>query len=253
MNLTLIDWTKLTNDPVDNIVRDQMVNYLFKIRSGLPQNDYSKYLSQEVKGKRTLDIGVCEHTQSRINSEEWKHDIIRKHASYSLGVDIIHDLVKTLKEKGYNVIQCDATSEEDLGDRFEIIHVGDVIEHVDSPVALMKFCKRHIKEDGKIVVRTPNPYNFNYVYLHNKVGTDRSNMEHMFYICPIHAMEIGRRSGLYLDKYFVLEPHGFTILGLKIILQLLCKMKFRHALAEIFKKPESYSTIYVYEFRNLPK
>lgn len=248
MTTEIHDWTKLTNDPVDGVVRDKVINYLTSIRKGLPDNDYNLYLKKNVENKEVLDIGICEHTQERIDSPDWKHNIIRNNAKYSLGVDIISDLVEKLKKQGVNVVHCDATSDKYLDKQFDIVHAGDVIEHVNSPVDLLNFCSRHLKDDGKIIVRTPNPYNFNYVNLHKKFGTDKSNMEHMFYICPIHAMEISRRCNLKLTSYYVLNPGYFTIKGLYKAAHNFVKFRFRHGLAELFAKPEVYSTIFIYEF-----
>lgn len=239
----LNDWTSLTNDPVDENVRSRIINHLNNIRNPLPENNYDIYLKDVVAQKRVLDVGVCEHTLERASNDSWKHNIILENANYSLGIDIIDDLVAKLSSKGINVKKCDATSEEYLGESFDIIHVGDVIEHVDSPVKMMEFCSRHLSDGGKIVVRTPNPYCFDYVHLQKKFGTDKSNLEHMFYICPIHAMEIARRSGLKLSRYYTLTPGGVVS-----FLKHLLRGRLRHAFAELFSTPESYSTIYVYEF-----
>ncbi len=243
----MIDWTKLTKDPVFNPVRNKIVRYLISIRRPLGES-YEDYLAKEVKDKSVLDIGICEHTFERMTSPAWKHNIIRNNASFSLGIDIIPDLVEKLKEQGANVALCDATSDIYLGRKFDVVHAGDVIEHVDSTVHLLKFCARHLGKGGKLIVRTPNPYCFDYVHLQKKFSTDRSNLEHIAYICPTHALEIGKRSGLCLSRYYVLYPSGFSMKGLLQAGYFMSKGKFRHAFAEVFAKPESYSTIYIYEF-----
>jgi hypothetical protein len=119
---------------------------------------------------------------------------------------------------------------------------------------MMKFAKRHLAEGGKIIVRTPNPYHFDYVRGIKRNGTDISNLEHMFYILPIHMLEIARRSGLNLSGYRTLYPGGFSYRGFRRIAgRLIRGFKWRHALAELFTKPESYSTIFVYELTNTEK
>ena len=243
----MIDWTKLTDDPVFNPVRDKIIKYLLSIRKPL-KKDYESYLAGEIRGKTVLDIGVCEHTLDRMLSPAWKHNVVRENASFSLGVDIIPELIEKLKIEGMNVELCDAISDKYLGRKFDIVHVGDVIEHVGNLISLLEFCARHLEVGGKIIVRTPNPYNFNYVYLQKKFQTDRSNLEHVCYVCPTHALELGRRVGLNLSGYCVLYPYGFSHEGLKRVTYFISKGKFRHAFAELFSVPETYSTIYVYEF-----
>ncbi|WP_417798200.1 class I SAM-dependent methyltransferase [Terasakiella pusilla] len=243
------DWTKLTVDPVDEVVRSNVVGYLNRIRKGLPNNDYNVYLESKVLGKDVLDIGICEHTQERIDSPNWKHNVIRKHSKFSLGIDIIENLVEKLQDKGVNVAHCDATSDKYLGRKFDVVHAGDVIEHVNSPVALLNFCSRHLEDNGTIIVRTPNPYCFNYVHLHGVFGTDKSNLEHVYYICPIHALEIGRRCDLNLTDYYTLRAGKFTLRGIYTAIRHFLNFDFRHCFAELFAQDEVYSTIFVYEFK----
>lgn len=246
---TVFDWTSGTDNPLDNDVRDKISQYLNTIRTPLPANDYDRYLAQTVKGKRTLDVGICEHTMERMSKASWKHNIIRDNAGYSLGLDIIRELVDELKKQGANVVCCDATSEEDLGETFDVIHVGDVIEHVNDPIALLRFCFRHLNDTGKVIVRTPNPFHYHYVRLNSQYGTDKSNLQHMFYICPTHMMEMARRLDckVKLSRYLTLYPRGFSRKGVVGFSYRLLTGKFRAALAEFFDKPESYSPFFVYE------
>ena len=75
-------------------------------------------------------------------------------------------------------------------------------------------------------------------------------MEHVSYVFPTHALELARRHKMYLSSYLVQYKKGFTIKGILKSCWLITKLKFRHAIAELFFKPEKYSTIYVYEFEN---
>jgi 2-polyprenyl-3-methyl-5-hydroxy-6-metoxy-1,4-benzoquinol methylase len=184
-----------------------------------------------------------------MESPKWKHKIITENANHSLGIDIDKKLINVLKDKGFNVLHCDATSEIYLQEKFDLVHIGDVIEHVNNPVALLSFAGRHLNDNGKIIVRTPNPYNFNYIHIQRKTGTALDNMEHVAYICPMQAHEIGLRANLNLNKYLVLYAKGLTFKGiLHAGYYILKYFSFRHAFAELFAKPERYTTIYVYEF-----
>jgi 2-polyprenyl-3-methyl-5-hydroxy-6-metoxy-1,4-benzoquinol methylase len=243
----MINWTQMTNDPLDSSVRTQVLNYLKDIRSPLPGNNYNQYLADTCHGKRVLDIGVCEHTQERMASKGWKHRIVVENAEYCLGLDIDKPLTNELKAAGYNVVCCDATSDTDLGERFDVIHIGDVIEHVDSPVKLIEFAVRHLRENGIILVRTPAAYCFGYVDLIYKNTTDLSNLEHMYYVLPIHMIEISRRAGVEMNCYRTLTRSGLTRSGIVAALGHIKNFKFRHAWAELFAPPEIYTTIYVYE------
>jgi 2-polyprenyl-3-methyl-5-hydroxy-6-metoxy-1,4-benzoquinol methylase len=223
------DRTKISTDPLDPQALSAVLEYLNSHRRRLNNNDYNKYLASATKNSTTLDIGVVEHTVARMSAPDWKHKIIHESATRTVGVDIIPELIDDLNSKGYDVRLCDATSDEDLGERFSIVHIGDVIEHVDSPVALMKFAKRHLEPGGKIIIRT-------------------SNLEHVFYITPTHMLEIARRSGLELSGYLTRYPGGFSYKGIRrVAAHILKGFRLRHAFAELFANAEQYSTIYVYE------
>lgn len=166
----MIDWTSLTRDPVDSAVRFKMKEWLLSTRRSLPSNNYDAFLVGQIKDKSVLDIGVCEHTAERIDSPKWKHRLIRENASRCVGVDIIQDLVEDLVSKGFDVRCEDATSDSFLGETFDIVHIGDVIEHVPNPQRLLQFGARHLNKGGRIIVRTPNPHNFDYQRSSSKQG-----------------------------------------------------------------------------------
>lgn len=245
-------WTEKTKDPVDNKVRNELREHLISIRSQIQNNNYNEYLRDVIKNKTVLDIGICEHTRERIHNKNWKHKYIMENSKSCVGIDIDSDLIDYVKNTypKNKFIECDATSDKNLKSKFDVIHVGDVIEHIDNLSGLFKFCKRHLSKEGKVIMRTPNGYCFNYVYLANKYGTDNSNMEHVSYVFPTHALELARRHKMYLSSYLVQYKKGFTIKGILKSCWLITKLKFRHAIAELFFKPEKYSTIYVYEFEN---
>lgn len=204
----MIDWTKLTRDPVDQNVRRTVRDWLLARRNDLPNNDYDAFLVEQVKGKSVLDIGICEHTLERINSPKWKHRLIKDNAARCVGVDIVEDLVEALVAKGFDVVCQDATSDAYLGQTFDVVHIGDVIEHVNDPTRLLAFAKRHLSRGGKVLVRTPNPHQFSYQWSARLNGISIENMEHISYIVPFHALELARRTGLHFSGYWTLAPGG---------------------------------------------
>lgn len=244
----MINWTEHTRDPVDPNVRKAVKEWLLSRRKSLPNNDYDAFLVQAVKGKSVLDIGICEHTAERINSPKWKHRLIRDHATKCLGVDIIEDLVHKLVKQGFNVVCQDATSDAYLGEKFDVIHIGDVIEHVPDPQRLLAFAARHLMPGGHIIVRTPNPHNFNYQSNARHDGISVENMEHISYIVPFHALELARRTKISLIEYWTQTPGGFSVIGIKRSLSNVLSLSFRHAFNELFGEPNTYSTIFVYVF-----
>jgi 2-polyprenyl-3-methyl-5-hydroxy-6-metoxy-1,4-benzoquinol methylase len=198
-----MNWTNITDNPVEPKVHSLILKHLIGMRK-VVNTSSKEWRINNIKGKRVLDIGMAEHDISHIDSPNWKHNYIRESASYCLGLDIIESLVDELNNRGYNVVHMDATSNEYLGEKFDVVNIGDVIEHVNDPIKLLEFAKRHLNDHGKILVSTPNPFFYKYIIRTFKESTFIANFENNFWITPSMALEIGRRSGIKLSGYYML-------------------------------------------------
>ncbi len=196
-----MDWTKLTHDPCDPDVQQKMQVHLRGLRR-IVKDDYMSWLLRQVEGRSCLDIGAVEHDIKFIDMPSWKHAQLAKVANRLVGVDILDEYQELLAERGYDIRFVDATSDVDLGEKFETVVLGDVVEHVENPVALLRFATRHLAFGGQIIVKTPNPY-----YIDNIIKFARSlpfvNFEHIAWYTPTMALEIGRRAGCPLVGYLV--------------------------------------------------
>jgi SAM-dependent methyltransferase len=201
--MTILDWTKMSDNPVSTNVTALITNELRSRRRSTFQTVYFDFLSDFVTCRRVLDIGVVDHDLSHIESPAWKHKFIKERAAHVLGVDIIADKIELLKSRGFNVRQADATSDEDLSERFERVVIGDVIEHVNNPVRLLQFAGRHATTDGQILVSTPNPFFLHSIWNTLVRGTFVGNVDHISWVSPAAALEIGRRAGLCLEEYWL--------------------------------------------------
>ena len=168
--------------------------------------DLKSYFEILAKGKRVLHVGCYEHSTEFVNSGNWKHKGIVEVASHCLGIDIDSFGIKELELLGYNVRLVDATSDEYLGEQFDVILAGDVIEHVNNPVNLMKFCKRHLKNGGIIAVSTPNPFTISTMFATLTGRTYIPNLEHVSWISEPNAVEILSRANLNLVN--IVLPYG---------------------------------------------
>lgn len=200
-----MDWTKLTDDPINEDAREQVKKAILSKRKIIDDCSMMDYVVNRIKGKRVLDIGMVEHAENAFSRPSWRHEIIKTNASYCLGIDILERLVNKLKARGYNVQCVDATSDFDIGDRFDVVFIGDVIEHVDNAVNLLKFSKRHLTKDGVILTSTPNPFSRKFIRQVRKNDTAIVNLDHVAWITPTMALEIGRRAGLDLSHYYLIK------------------------------------------------
>ena len=198
-----LNWTHISDDPISREVLQPVANELKKLRRS--RSAYLNWIDEFITSRSVLDIGVVEHDIGHIDLPTWKHNYIRERAAHILGIDIVPEGIDLLKSRGYNVQLADATSEEDLGERFERVVIGDVIEHVNSPVRLLQFASRHLAHGGLILVSTPNPYWIKHIVSTFVRGTVVTNADHISWVSPSAALELGRRAGLCLQEYWLMR------------------------------------------------
>jgi 2-polyprenyl-3-methyl-5-hydroxy-6-metoxy-1,4-benzoquinol methylase len=150
-----LHWGQISSDPNHPDVRAHLRAILRARYRGRVEST-KDFLKDFVRGYSVLDIGAVAHSLERAQSPAWKHNVIRSVATKVTGVDIVEEAVNALVTQGLDLRCIDATSEVDMGDRFERVVIGDVIEHVDSPVKLLQFAMRHLTPQGQILCTTPN-------------------------------------------------------------------------------------------------
>ncbi|MCM2288574.1 MAG: hypothetical protein NDI67_06050 [Sulfuritalea sp.] len=126
-----LDWTTVSDDPNNPEARAAVRAWLQSAQRIHTDTDLLGHIESLVRGKRVLDIGVVEHSLSYMNRPDWRHGCICKVANHCLGIDILAPLMEKLNSRGFNVRCVDATSDIDLGERFDVAFIGNVIKHID--------------------------------------------------------------------------------------------------------------------------
>lgn len=210
-----LDWTTVSDDPNNRDAKAAVRAWLKAARQLHTDNDLLGYIENLVSGKRVLDIGVVSHSARYFDQPNWRHGRIHKAASYCVGIDILEPLVKELNERGFNVRCVDATSETDMGERFDLVFIGDVVEHVDNAVLLLKFAARHLAPGGRLLVTTPNPFSRKFFRQFKREGVMVANLDHIAWISPTQAMELARRAGIALAAYHLVKRFSPLALSVK--------------------------------------
>jgi len=111
------------------------------------------------KNKKVLDLGFVQHDVNMSQQKDWLHNIIISNAKSVLGIDYLEKEVNYFKKLGYN---CKVANVEnfDLNEKFDCIVAGELIEHLSNIEGFIESCKKHLAEDGKIIVTTPNVFAF---------------------------------------------------------------------------------------------
>ncbi len=200
------DWTKFSDDPNHRASKDAVRAWLPTIRCIHDDLNILEFIENLVRGRDVLDIGIVSHSARYFDLDDWRHGRIAHLAKSCLGVDILEPLVQELKDRGFNVACVDATSQVDLGSRYEVVFIGDVVEHVNNACDLLAFGGRHLSEDGRLYVTTPNPFSRKFMrQFRRSNGAVVVNLDHVAWITPTQAMELARRAGLKLVAYHLVK------------------------------------------------
>lgn len=162
------------------------------------------------KGKNVLDVG-CVGQDKFFQSEGWLHKKIKLVANSLVGVDINLEWRDQFAENGYRLVGLDEL--HTLNEKFDVIVMGDVIEHVSNVSAFLDMYKPFLNENGKMLITTPNPFSIRQFFTVLLYGHPSVNEEHTAWLDPITLSEIFRRNGLKTDFFCWLHeysrPPGF--------------------------------------------
>lgn len=145
-------------------------------------------------GKDVLDLGCVQHNPENYRSRFWLHKALVYVANSVTGVDLYAPGVEYLRGKGFNV-QVGDVQDLQLERSFDVIVAGDLIEHLDNFGGFLKGCRRHLSEEGKLLISTPNPWywkNLVKAAIHREVN---NNPEHTCWLCPRTLRQLVARYG----------------------------------------------------------
>lgn len=119
------------------------------------------FLVNLCRGKSILHLGCADaiHLNEHMQSETHLHDKLSKVAKSLYGVDIDENAISKLAALGFeNLYVGDVESLNlQLPQRyFDIILVGELIEHLNCPGAFLKSIKRFMARDTTLIITTPN-------------------------------------------------------------------------------------------------
>jgi 2-polyprenyl-3-methyl-5-hydroxy-6-metoxy-1,4-benzoquinol methylase len=196
----LARWREISKDPNDPRILAARRDYLKRIRVPAVQ-DRASYLSALAQGKKVLDVGVVEHCLDASLSEHWLHGKLCESAKLCVGVDILEEEVTLLRQRGYDVRNVDLT-EVPLSEKFDVIIVGELIEHIAEPGKLLRNVSSMLEVDGLLALTTPNPWFIN-VLVKNLFGSQpfTDSADHVAWYDASTLYEIGQRCGLELFRY----------------------------------------------------
>jgi SAM-dependent methyltransferase len=212
----MFNWTPLSSNPNHGPTIESWTKFYNSISKlvmlpertgGKTHHDFILDLL-DVKG-RILDIGIAEHTLENVGKDSWFHRKLRalEPDNEVWGIDINAAIIEHLR-KQYNwerLLTHDATAAAFRSGYFDIVHAGDVIEHVGDVGRFLAFCSDSLRPGGALVILTPNPHAWEFIKrIRRYGGTIPANLEHTCWITPPSMNELCRRYGFIFEAAYYL-------------------------------------------------
>jgi len=182
------------------------LNWLKKINKAKTVNKFDKVI-QLCEDKKVLDVG-CVGQDKSYQSELWLHARIKKVSRDLIGSDIDVEGAKVLNSKGFIVFTPDELNAQRDEMKFDVIVMGDVIEHVDNPVEFLNFYSQFLTENGTMLICTPNVLGARYSLQVLFFGNSGTNPEHTFGFEPYTILELFSRSKVEPVSFYWLKEYS---------------------------------------------
>ncbi len=159
-------------------------------------------------GARIIDIG-CGHGSVSQNLVTLGHEVY--------GMEINREAVESLRQKGIRAIEHDITQPFCLDEKFDLVLILDVLEHLFNPLALIGEAAGILKDDGCMIITVPLYFDLldrlrilfsgsvisydNLCYGRELYERFRSyNYDHVRFFKPADVIEMCAISGLRVEK-----------------------------------------------------
>ncbi len=177
--------------------------WMSKIRVAKKVDKFSWIVSM-CANKVVLDVG-CVGQDRSYEGNGWLHGELKKVAQVLIGTDINQLAMGDLKEKGYEIYLPDELPEKNQ--KFDVIVMGDVIEHVNDPGAFLAFYAQFLNENGQMIICTPNVFGMRYIIQVLFYGKPGTNEEHTLGFDPYVMLELFNRIDLAPKEFYWLREY----------------------------------------------
>jgi len=168
--------------------------------------DKSRAITQWCAGRTVLHVGCANspNTVRRMRMGTLLHaDLVRVAAAVD-GIDIDEEGLAEMRRAGFaSVHRADAKSlggpVAGLRERYDVVVLGDVIEHDGDPQGLLAAALTRVAPHGEIIVSVPNAF-YLWGFVRVLLGNEVTHPEHVAYYSQSNLRELFARLGLEIRE-----------------------------------------------------
>lgn len=164
-----------------------------------------------VGGKSVLDIGCADHEIDgrAADSAILPHALLARAAKSVKGLDYEAEEVCKMREMGFDVVQGNAEG-FDLSEKFDAIVAGEVVEHLCNHRGFLESARRHLNDDGKLIITVPNSGGCFYIACTLLFGHETDGWDHTCMFTPTNISVLLKKCGYQTEKIILSQPPGLT-------------------------------------------
>lgn len=144
------------------------------------------------KSTKVLEIGA---------GGGWNLGVFNKLCEQVVGIEYSHRLVELGKTYGINMIQGGV---EEIQDKYDIIILNHVLEHMLSPIKELCIIKKHLTPKGILYISVPNILNFSFVQIQSAHVNYFNPINFKYYVeqAALKTIDIGESESIHMYGIF---------------------------------------------------
>lgn len=179
-----------------------------------------------IENKSVLDIGCVGDYVEDIGKDYWLHKLIKTHSRSLLGIDKAKDSIEFLKGMGYNVLVEDAEN-FNLNQKFDVIVAGEILHYFSNFQGFFDSAKKHLRENGILILTIPNAFFFNEILLLIKRGYPANSPWSICLFDELSIKHLCERHNFSIEKVIYITDPPLKYWVLKCI-QAFMPFKLKH-------------------------
>jgi 2-polyprenyl-3-methyl-5-hydroxy-6-metoxy-1,4-benzoquinol methylase len=175
-----------------------------------------EYIASICENKHVLHVGCADHQEVILEKRQkgrWLHELILSRAKRCVGIDVNEAAVKFIQELGYRDVYCADVINDELppevsSSTFDLVVLGEMLEHVDNPVAFLSKLRERLGGCAKqMVITVPNALCLTNV-LNIRRTTECINTDHRYWFTPFTLAKVVSRAGLTPVSFDFCDPYA---------------------------------------------